>query len=263
MKRRAIFLLLLLNFSPIISYADQSFTFPDQMGTVTDYANVVGPQAAAKVSEMNEELRRVTSVNFAVLVVRQLPPGIKIETYGAAVYRKWDVGRETQGLQHGALLVISILDREVKLTTGKEVDWVVPRRSREQTEWDVMAILSRGWFPQAVEIGAMEITNKILAGWYATHQPIRFAVDLGAASLMMFVLFFAAVVVTLVAGGDFMMGFNIFIGGLFGFTYFNLAGLILFAALGFVFTYKTIGKKPPAEVEEEYVPREKKHEKRH
>ncbi len=254
------FLLLVLIAAPS---AQTAFTVPDQVDVVTDYAGVVDPQTADKVKTMADELRRVTSVRFAALVIRQLPPGVKIGDYSAQVYKQWDVGGETEGLQHGALLVISILDRDVKLATGKEVNWVISARSREQSEWDVLAILSRGLFPQAVEVGAIEITNKILAGWYATHQPIRFAVDWGAASLMMFILFFAAVVTTLVVGGDFMMGFDIFIGGLFGFTYFNLAGLIAFAALGFFLSFKTIGKKAPEETGEEAPAEEIKHEKHH
>ncbi len=262
MKRLA-FLFFLTLLVPGTLLADQTFTVPAQIAAVSDYANVVDQRTADKVKTMADELRRVTSVRFAALIVRQLPPGIKIETYGRAVYEQWDVGGEREGLQHGALLVISLLDREVKLITGKEVDWVVSQYSREQSEWDVMAILSRGWFPQAVEVGAMEITNKILAGWYASHRPLRFAVDLGAASLMMFVLFFASVVVTLVAGGDSMMGVNIFIGGLFGFSYLNLAGLIVFAALGFVLAYQAMGRKPPAEeIPENIQPREHKHVKR-
>ena len=261
MKRLALFVLSLLFLLFGVALADQAFPVPDRLDVVSDYANVIDQQTADKVRTMADELRRVTSVRFAALIIRQLPPGIKIEPYGQAVYKRWDVGGETIGLQHGALLVISLLDRQVKLVTGKEVDWVVSQRGREQSEWDVMAILSRGLFPQAVEVGAMEITNKILAGWYATHQPLRFAVGLGAASLMMFVLFFASVVTTLVVGGDFVMGFNIFIGGMFGFTYFNLVGLNLFAALGFVLAYKALPRKTPEETTET-APKEKKHEKR-
>ena len=249
MKRLAL-LLLALSFFCRPSLADQTFPIPDKIDVVSDYANVVDQETADKVRAMADELQRVTSVRFAALIIRQLPPGIKMDLYGRQVYKAWDVGGESLGLQHGALLVISLLDRDVKLVTGKEVDWVVSQRSREQSEWDVLAILSRGLFPQAVEVGAIEISNKILAGWYATHRPIRFAVDLGAASLMMFVLFFAAVVLTLLAGGDFMMGFNTFIGGMFGFTYLNLTGLILFAAFSFYLNYQTLVRKPPARGEE-------------
>lgn len=242
MKRLIFAFLVPIIFSGM-TLADQPFQVPDQINTVSDYANVVEPQACEKIKAMADELRRVTSVNFRALVIRQLPPGIKVETYGAQVYKKWDVGRSELGLEHGVLLVISILDRRVKIISGQEVNYVISAKSREQAEWDVLAVLSRGQFSQGVEIGAMEITNKILAGWYASHKPIRFAVDWQAASLMLFTLFFAAVVVTLTVGGDFMMGFSIFIGGLYGFTFLNLTGLLLFAAFGFLLTYGAQGKK--------------------
>jgi uncharacterized membrane protein YgcG len=241
--KRLIFFSLLLTIMAGPVPADQLFPIPDQIGTVSDYADVVEPQANEKIKTMADELRRVTSVNFKALVIRQLPIGIKMETYGEQVYKKWDVGRSDVGLEHGALLVISILDRRVKIIAGSEVNYVISERSRDQTEWDVLAILARGQFSEGVEIGAMEITNKILAGWYASHKPIRFAVGWQAASLLLFTLFFAAVVVTLVVGGDFMMGFSIFIGGLYGFTFMNLVGLLLFAALGFILTYQAKGRK--------------------
>ena len=169
--------------------------------------------AIESVRAMADELQRVTSVNFKVLVIRQLPPGMKVEDYGLQVYQKWDVGRSKLGLEHGVLLVISIIDRRVKLVTGKEVTWVISEQSQSQTEWDVLAVLSRGLFSKGVEIGAIEVTNKLLAGWYASHKSPRFAVAWQATSLVIFTLLAVSVVTTLVTGSDFMLGFSIFVGG--------------------------------------------------
>jgi uncharacterized membrane protein YgcG len=237
--KKLIFVPLLLTMICCLSRADQPWPLPaPPQDTVADYANVVEPQAEESVKIMADELRRVTSVNYKVLVIRQLPPGVKVEAYGRQVYQKWDVGRSSLGLEHGALLVISIIDRQVKLITGKEVDWVIPQKSREQTEWDVLAILSRGQFSQGIEIGTIEFTNKILAGWYASHKPARFAVDWQAASLVLFTLFAVSLVTTLATGSDFMMGFSIFVGGFYGFMFLNIVGMILFGLLGFLLTYK-------------------------
>jgi len=218
--------------------AGQDFDVPPMRDAVSDYANVVEPQAIGSVRAMADELQRVTSVNYKVLVIRQLPPGIKVEDYGRQVYKTWDVGRETMGFEHGALLLISIIDRQVKLITGKEVDWVIDEKSRNQNEWDVLAILSRGQFSQGVEIGTIEFTNKILAGWYASHKPTHFAVDWQAASLVLFALFGVSLVTMLVTGSDLMMGFTIFVGGFYGFVFLNIVGLILFGFFGFLLTYK-------------------------
>jgi uncharacterized membrane protein YgcG len=245
MKRLILAGLLLAAFMVGISPADNPYQLPQIRGAVSDYANVVEPQARESVQAMADELRRVTSVNFKALVIRQLPPGVKIEDYGWQVYKQWDVGRSDLGLEHGVLLLISLLDRRVKLIAGKEVEWVISRRSQEQTEWDVLAVLSRGRFSKGVEIGAMEITNKILAGWYASHKPPRFAIDWHGASLVLFALFGVSVVTTLVTGSDMMMGVSIFIGGLYGFIFLNLTGLILFALFGFLLTYKAQGKNGP------------------
>ena len=227
--KRLIFALLLAASLPALSYADQAFQTPPMKDTVSDYAGVVEPRAGENVRTMADQLRQVTAVNYKVLVISQLPPGVKIGDYGRQVYGQWKVG---------ALLVISIIDRQVRLITGKEVDRVISDRSREQAEWDVLAILSRGLFSQGVEIGTIEITNKILAGWYASHRQPRFAIDWQAASLFMFALFAVSLVTTLVTGSDFMMGFSIFVGGFYGFLFLNIVGMILFGLLGFLLTCK-------------------------
>jgi len=222
--------------------AAQKFELVEPKDALSDYANVVTPAAAEKVKTLSDDLRRITSVNFKVLVIRQLEGGIEAKTYAEQIYKRWDVGRSEGGLEHGVLLFISVLDRRVKLVVGRQVLYVLPAKAQEEIEWSVLAELSRGRFSQGVEIGSAAVADTVLAGWETYRRPGRGRLDWQKISVPVFSLFLVSALLPIVFGGSFIMGFSIFIGGLFGLVLLDYIGMVLAAAFGFFLNWRREGK---------------------
>jgi uncharacterized membrane protein YgcG len=216
----------------------QKYELVEPKDTLTDYAEVVEPAAAEKVKTLSNDLRRSTSVNFKILVIRQLEAGIDAATYAGQIYRLWDVGRSEGGLEHGVLLFVSILDRQVKIVVGRQVLYVLPAEAREQIEWNVLAELSRGKFSEGIEIGSRAIVNLVLAGWDAERRPAGGQLDWATVSIPIFILFLISVILSVIFGGSFIMGFSIFVGGLFGLIFLDYIGMVLAAAFGFFLNWR-------------------------
>lgn len=207
---------------------------PKPLDTVSDYSEYISAAAKVKVKALADELYKVTSVNLKVLIVRQMG-SLEVEAYGREVYEKWDVGQFKQGLDHGVLLLISIADRQVKIVSGRGVEHALPAKVRERIEWDIMALLSEGKFSEAVEVGVGKITQTILIEWTKGLKP-KSRFDWHSISPLLFALFLFALLLTFVLGRDWLFAVSIVIGGLFGYLFLGIIGMVLGAALG-IFLY--------------------------
>ena len=215
---------------------------------VSDYTEEISTVTKEKVKRLAEELHFITSVNMKVVVIRQLQSMVDAATYARQLYDRADIGQEKEGLAHGVLLLISLLDRQVKIVVGKEVEKVLPFEMRDKFEWNVIASLSKGQFSEAVEVGAGLISYQILRYWPREGPGLQ--VDWQKASLPLFLLFIIAVALTLVVGGGFIMAFSILVGGLFGYIFLDTLGMVFGGALGFFINYGRNEKRIKKEIEE-------------
>lgn len=226
----------------------QNVELLEPQDTVSDYADIIDNKTEEKIKQTADELRRITSVNLKVLVLRTIEL-VDTETYAKQLYDRWDIGRAKEGLEHGVLLLVSILDSKVKIVVGREVEKVLPAETRDKIEWMVLASLSRGKFSEGVEIGAMAISQVIIATWPRTG-PQGLKINWQEASLPLFFLFILAVAMTLVTGGGFLMAFSAIVGGLFGYAFLGNPGMVMGGALGFFLHYGRNEKRIKKEIEE-------------
>ncbi|MFA4844814.1 MAG: TPM domain-containing protein [Candidatus Margulisiibacteriota bacterium] len=209
-----------------------------EQGVVSDYAEVVDAYTRDKVEKLAGELKRITSVKYRVVVIRsvEMMEVIDAQAYGQQLYDRWDVGQAKDGLEHGVLLLVSIVDRQVKIILGRQVDKLFTQEEKEQMEWSVMAELAEGKFSQGVEVGSGLIIQQILAHW-PTKGAWFGGLNWEKASFPLFLLVLVAIALTLVTGGGFLMGFSIAVGGLFGYMFLGVPGMALAAALGFFLNF--------------------------
>ena len=204
-------------------------------GTVTDQAEAIEPAIINKINLLAERLHKITAVNLRVLITRTLETP-DINTYSQQLYDRWDIGEKAKGLDRGVLLLVSLLDRRVKIVAGKQVDQALTAKNREDIEWIIMVQLSKGMFTEGVEIGATAITQTVINNW-PKEEPAGLRINWQKASLPLFLLFVFGVAITLVVGGGFLMAFGTIIGGLFGYIFLGIFGLIMGALLGFFLFY--------------------------
>jgi uncharacterized membrane protein YgcG len=207
-------------------------------GIVSDYADVIDNYSKERVKRLADELKRITSVQYRVVVLHSLEmmQVVDAQAYGQQLFDRWDIGQAKEGLEHGVLLLISIVDRQVKIILGRQVEKILPQEEKEKMEWAIMAELSRGNFSGGIEIGSGLIVQHILVHW-PTMGPWRIGLNWEKASLPFFILTIVSIALTLVTGGNFIMGFSMLVGGVFGYIFMGVPGLMLVASLAFFINY--------------------------
>lgn len=261
-----LFLLLLLMVA-FPAYAQRPEFPPKPAGFVSDFYHQVGDDIEDKIEDIADELRRVTSINLMVIVVRSTLP-LDADAYAKKVYDDWDVGRKEKGLDHGVLLLVSIIDREVRVLPGSGVDFILTPRIRENIQWAVFPSLGRGRISEGVYIGAMSISRMIMGEWPKYEGLRRARLDMQRLSLVAFILFLTAVFTTLIFNLNYLAGFGMVVGGLFGYLLLDVFGTVIGALLGFLLNFwvsgreETAAEKEVRKVYEEFKRKKKSQEER-
>jgi uncharacterized protein len=249
-------LLILSLFVPPVH--SQEIILPEQDGALSDHFDLVDDKFKIMVEDLARELRRVTSVNLVVAIVGATDP-LDVETYGKLLYDKWDVGRKEKGLDHGVLLLVSVLDRDVKIAVGSEIDFLISPQKKEEMEMALYPYLGKGQFSEGAFMGAGNIARFILEEWPKYDGRYK-RLDMQSASLVLFVLTILAIFLTVVYGGTFLTVFATVAGGAFGWLALGLLGMAVGAAMGFVLNMRRVVKREsPAhrELREHYEKKKK------
>lgn len=209
---------------------------PKPEGQISDHFGQVHVETEKKVEEIADELRKVTSVNLVVVVVRNTEP-MKADDYARKLYDDWDVGRKEQGLEHGILVLFSVLDRQVRIQAGPGVDFILTPKIREDMQWAAFPLLGRGRISQAVHIVALSISRFVLEEYPKYERMRRTRIDMHQLSVVGFFLFMVAVLLTIIFGQSFLAAFGMLVGGLFGYVLLDMFGLVVGAVMGFLINF--------------------------
>jgi uncharacterized protein len=88
---------------------------PDLEDRVNDYASMLSPSTVSLLETMLEELEGSDTTQIVVLTIPSLE-GESIEDFSLEVAETWQIGQE--GMDNGALLVISSGDRKLRIEVG-------------------------------------------------------------------------------------------------------------------------------------------------
>ena len=119
---RALLAALLLLSLPAFPAAAAEAPLPEHRGYVTDAAGAMG-EWAAKTEALCREIERKTTAEIAVLTVRTTGP-LPAQQYAQEVFDGWKIGKK--GKDNGVLVLVSVDDRKMWITTGYGVEGVLP-----------------------------------------------------------------------------------------------------------------------------------------
>ena len=108
-----LFALLFCIFLPISGA--HALKVPAWSGPVADLGDVIGAQTEAELVQYLSAVNEQTGVQVAVLTVPSLG-GVSIEEYSIEVAEEWGLGQA--GKDNGALLVVSVEDRQLRIEVG-------------------------------------------------------------------------------------------------------------------------------------------------
>ncbi|MGZ8501067.1 MAG: TPM domain-containing protein [Candidatus Binatia bacterium] len=114
---------LLIIFLLLFSAVAVALDVPQLRGRVNDYANVLQTSQAQALEAQLAQLERDTGHQVVVLTIPTLD-GEDIEGFSIRVAENWKVGKK--GYDNGAILVVAVKDRRLRLEVGYGLEGVLP-----------------------------------------------------------------------------------------------------------------------------------------
>lgn len=128
-------------------------------GFVNDYAGVMSPQAKAQLEALATEVQQKTGAEVAVAIVRSLE-GDTVEDHALRLAERWGVGDRND---RGALLLIAVEDRQLRLEVGYGLEPILPDGRAGQILDVMRPLLRQGDYDAAVSLGVAETAQIIAA----------------------------------------------------------------------------------------------------
>ncbi len=105
------------------AHAQELVAVPPLTSPVTDVAGILTPDQSAALDAKLRAFEQAKGSQVAVLVVSTTQPE-EIEQYAIRVAEAWKLGRE--GVDDGALLLVAVQDRRVRIEVGYGLEGVLP-----------------------------------------------------------------------------------------------------------------------------------------
>ncbi len=138
---------------------------------VHDEANVLSASTKAQLEAVLKAERDSTSNQIAILIIPSLE-GDDIDSYGLRVAEAWKLG--TKDNDNGALLLISIKDRKVRIDVGQGLEGVLTDAMSSRINRNEIAPRFRQEdYDGGVSAGVIAIIQTIKGQYVNTDQPQR------------------------------------------------------------------------------------------
>ncbi len=89
-----------------------------------DYASKISPGVASQLNSTLEDFERKTSSQIVVAVFPKMQSDSSLEDYAQRIYQAWGIGQK--GTNNGALLLIFLADRKMRIQTGYGLEGALP-----------------------------------------------------------------------------------------------------------------------------------------
>jgi uncharacterized protein len=167
MKTKILFLLIIYLFILHFTFIDngkcQDVLFPDYIGYVNDYVNILSEDTKYRLTALLEEVEAKTTSQVAIVTIDTTIP-LDIESYAVKLFKKWGIGRK--GKDNGILLLIAIKDRSIRIEVGYGLEGIIPDAvAKLIIEESITPSFKDGDFNTGILKGTIEISNLIAKGY--------------------------------------------------------------------------------------------------
>jgi len=145
-------------------------------GYINDYAGVLSASRKAELEAVAKDLKQKTGAEVAVAIVKSIG-GDSLENYTNLLAEKWGVGDQED---RGALLLLAVEDRQVRLEIGYGLEPIIPDGRAGQTLDTMTPYLQQGDYDNAVAVAVLDVSQIVaadagvqLTGAPQTSQPSR------------------------------------------------------------------------------------------
>jgi uncharacterized protein len=115
-KKYLLSIFLAVAFSAMISHGARSEEpFPERVGLVNDFANVIDPAIEEKINAVTSELLSKTEIPVVVVTMPEIGDA-DYNDYANRIYEKWGIGKK--GKDKGVLIFLAAKERKMRIEIG-------------------------------------------------------------------------------------------------------------------------------------------------
>ncbi|MCC6517342.1 MAG: TPM domain-containing protein [Tabrizicola sp.] len=144
-----------------------------QSDTLSDFAEVLDATEEGRITRLLTDTRAATGVQMVVVTVPGLTAqggaGMKIESYGKALFNAWGVGGADRN--DGILLLLDTESREARIALGAGYDPVYDGRAARVLSTAVLPDLRDGKVATGIEAGIVSARDRLITPFLA-GQPV-------------------------------------------------------------------------------------------
>ena len=134
-------------------------TYPEPVGYVNDFADVISSDFEAKITALAQEVERKTGAQLAVATV-QTTGGEEYRMYANRLFERWKIGHE--GQDNGLLVLVVMDERKVWTEVGYGLEGILPDGYVGQVYRDVLKpFFAEGKFGEGIYVALMMYSRKI------------------------------------------------------------------------------------------------------
>ena len=233
-------ILLGLVFLPIAVFA---YVSPGQpMGFVNDFVGVLNAQQRSALEEKISSFSKTYGNEISVAIVSDLG-GDYIENYAVKLFQEWGIGKK--GLDNGALILVAVNDREMRIEVGYGLEGSL---TDAQTNYIVNNIMKPAFQAGNYYAGIDGAADKIISATQGeiipSEQSSSGGLGFPAEDLFFFVIFILMILASILgqskswwAGGALGGVIGVIIGFIKGFLFFGLFSILALVPLGLLFDF--------------------------
>jgi uncharacterized protein len=181
----------------------QQKSFPNYVGHVNDFAQIVDSQTKQRLETILTNFENLTGTQIAVVTIQSLNDR-PIEEYANGLYRAWGIGAKTgENKDKGALLLVALQDRKTRLEVGYGLEGDLPDGLAGEIIRRMRPFLQQQQYSQGVNVGVRTLVDTLAEKWnvniegiedrsYAYRSPMEGvgASGRGGLSFLLLLLFF-------------------------------------------------------------------------
>jgi uncharacterized protein len=134
-------------------------TYPDAIGYVSDFGQVVAPEIERQIADIATELNDKTGAQIAVATFQNMN-GDEIDGFTSKLFEQWMPGKK--GIDNGILIVNALDERQVRIEIGYGLEGVINDAKAGEIRRDLMTpLLKEGKYGEAYLVGVAAIAGII------------------------------------------------------------------------------------------------------
>ncbi|MDP8293042.1 MAG: TPM domain-containing protein [Candidatus Orphnella occulta] len=143
---------------PSVLYS-QDVNFPKYRGYTNDFANILSSEAVSTINSICNQVEEKTTAQIALVTIDTTAP-LTIEEYAVRLFEKWGIGLKDK--DNGALILMAVNDKKVRIETGYGLEGALPDAFASQIIYQVMVpVFKQGDFQSGLIRGTIAVAESI------------------------------------------------------------------------------------------------------